>query len=64
MMPSSISASSEKPITGFGFGDADWLSDQRLAEEDYVAAPADLAIAAHLAHVVIGIVPGLLDVIG
>src|SRR5262249_11154957 len=43
----------DKPVAGFGFGKTNRL-----------AAPADLAIAAHLAHLVIGIVPGRLNLIG
>ena len=54
----------DQPIAGLGFGDADGLADQRLAEEDHLAAPADLAIAADLAHRVIGIIPGRLDLAG
>src|SRR6516164_902853 len=47
-----------QPIAGFGFGNTNRLADQRLAEKDHVAAPADLAIAADLAHGMISIVPG------
>ena len=54
----------DQPVAGFGFGNTNRLADQRLAEKDHVAAPADLAIAAHLAHGVIGIVPRRLNVIG
>src|SRR5258708_31420963 len=54
----------DQPVAGFGFGDAHRLADQRLAEEDQVAAPADLAPAADLTHDVIGIVPGLLGLVG
>src|SRR5271167_2577981 len=54
----------DQPVANLGFGNADRLADQRLAEEDHVAAPTDLAIAADLAHGVIGIVPGLLNLIG
>ena len=54
----------DKPVAGFGFGNTNRLADQRLAEKDDFAAPADLAIAAHLAHGVIGIVPGRLNPIG
>ena len=57
----------DQPIAGFGFGDAHRLANQRLAEEDHLTAPADLAIAADpcsgqgqaLAQGVIGIVPEL-----
>src|SRR6201981_3274991 len=54
----------DKPVAGFGFGNTNGLADQRLAEKDHLAAPADLAIAAPLAHGVIGIVPGRLNLIG
>src|SRR5262249_16863937 len=54
----------DKPVAGFGFGKTNGLADQRLAEKDHLAVPADLAIAAHLAHLVIGIVPGRLNLIG
>jgi hypothetical protein len=54
----------DKPIGGFGFGNTNGLVDQRLAEKDHRAAPADLAIAADLAHGMISIVPRLLDLIG
>jgi hypothetical protein len=35
----------DQPVAGFGFGNADGFADQRLAEEDHVAAPPDLAFA-------------------
>src|ERR1700746_625135 len=62
--PRGMSANADKPVAGFGFGNTNGLADQRLAEKDHLAAPADLAIAAHLAHGVIGIVPGRLNLIG
>src|SRR5215469_8145757 len=54
----------DEPVAGFGFGNADGLADQRLAEKNHGAAPTDLAIAAHLAHGVIGVVPRRLNLIG
>src|SRR6266481_7504304 len=51
----------DQPIAGFGFGDADRLAGQRLAEEDQIAAPFDLAVGTHPAHRVLGVVPRLLD---
>ena len=53
-----------QPVAGFGFGDPDGLTGKRFADEDKVAAPFYLAVAAHLADGVIGIVPGLLDLVG
>src|SRR6516225_10198722 len=53
-----------QPIAGFGFGNTNRLADQRLAEKDHVAAPADLAIAADLAHGMISIVPGRFKLTG
>jgi hypothetical protein len=53
----------DQPVAGFGFGKTDGLADQRLAEKDRLAAPADLAVASHIAHGVIGIVPGRLNLI-
>lgn len=54
----------DQPVAGFGSGTANRLADQRLAEKDHLAAAADLAIAAYLAHGVIGIVTGRLNIIG
>src|SRR5467141_3944633 len=36
-----------QPVAALGFGDADRLADQRLADEDQLARPFDLAVAAH-----------------
>src|ERR1700736_2008980 len=51
----------DEPVTGFGFGDADRLAGQRLAEKDQLAAPFDLAIGAHSPQRVLGVVPRLLN---
>ena len=47
----------DEPVAGFGFGNADGLADERLAEKNPGAAPTDLAIGAQLAHGVISVVP-------
>lgn len=41
--------------------EADRLAGQRLADEDVFAAPLDRAVAADTAHLMIGVVPRLLD---
>ena len=40
----------DQPIAGFGFGDADRLAGQRLAEEEQIAAPFDLTVGARPAR--------------
>src|SRR5580704_10746864 len=50
-------------IAGFELGDANRFADQRLADEDAIALPHDLAGAAHAPDLVIGIIPRLLDAI-
>src|SRR5919201_4836688 len=50
-------------VAGFEFRDADQLAHQRLTDKDMLTLPPDLARAAHPAHLVIGIIPGLLDAI-
>jgi hypothetical protein len=40
----------DDPVAGFGLSDAHSFADQRLAQEKQVAAPLDLAIAAHAPH--------------
>src|SRR5262249_28420282 len=45
-------------------GEADQLPSQRLANEHLLAAPLDGARWAHTSHLVIGIVPGLLEPLG
>src|SRR5258707_616768 len=72
MMPRSISAkrTSQSPASVSAMPTGSPISASlrkirlRLAEEDQVAAPADLAPAADLTHDVIGIVPGLLGLVG
>src|SRR6516165_175868 len=54
----------DKPVAGFGFSHTNRLADQRLAEKDHLAGPADLAIAADLAHGMISIVPGRFELTG
>ena len=54
----------DKPVAGFGFSHTNRLADQRLAEKDHLAAPADLAITADLAHGMISIVPGRFELTG
>src|SRR5215813_8762800 len=39
-----------QPVATLGLEDADRLADQRLADEDQLARPFDLAVAAHSAH--------------
>jgi hypothetical protein len=41
------------------FVKADWLADQRLADEQIRAAPLDCAVRANTAHFMVGIVPGI-----
>src|SRR5271165_189465 len=55
-----------QPIAGFDFGNAGPREggDERLAEEDQVAALFDLTVAAHSAHSVLDIVPALRDLAG
>src|SRR5690348_7157119 len=50
-------------VAGFELGDADEFADQGLAEEEALAAPGDLARAAHAPDLVIGVIPGILDTI-
>src|SRR5258706_13515877 len=40
----------DEPVAGFGFGDTHGFAGKRFADEDEVAAPFDLAVAAHLAY--------------
>src|SRR6185312_5706251 len=54
----------DDPVAGFGLGDTDGFVNERFAEEEQVAAPSDLAIAAHAADGVLGIVPGVFDLGG
>src|SRR5207248_6181944 len=54
----------DDPVAALGLGDADGLADQCLAEKDEVAAPADLAIRAHAADGVCGIVMRLFQAPG
>ena len=49
------------PVAVRRLGDADRLTDQGLADEDQLAAPLDLAGAAHPPHRMVGIVPWLFD---
>jgi signal transduction histidine kinase len=52
------------PVAGFGLGDADGLADQRLAEEEIVAALLDLAVGAHAPGRMVGVIPGFFDLAG
>ena len=54
----------DDPVAGLGLGEADGFADQALAEEDEIAAPSDLAVGAHAAHGVRGVVMRLLQATG
>src|SRR5258705_3392780 len=50
-------------IAGLEFGNANELIHQRLADEDELAFPFDLAVAADATDLVIGVIPGILHAI-
>src|SRR5882762_7906502 len=54
----------DDPVTGLGLCNTDGLADERLAEEDEIAAPSDLAVGAHAPHRMRGLVVWLLDARG
>src|SRR5262249_28815682 len=54
-------AEADNMVTGFEFGDADQLAYQGLADENPLALPHDLARAANPAHLMLGVIPGVLD---
>ena len=49
----------DQPVAVSGFGDADALAGQGLADEDGPATPLDLAAGPHATHGMTGVVPGL-----
>src|SRR3546814_3517284 len=53
-----------RSVSGLCLGDADGLADERLADEDEIAAPPDLAIGAHTPHGMLGVVGQRLDALG
>src|SRR3546814_4095528 len=53
-----------RSVSGRCLGDADGLADERLADEDEIAAPPDLAIGAHTPHGMLGVVGQRLDALG
>src|SRR6516162_9900616 len=53
-----------QPVTALGLEDADRLADQRLTDNDQLARPFDLAVAAHTAHRNILVIMRSLDPIG
>jgi len=51
-------AKTDNVVTGLAFGNAHKLVDQSFADEDKLAFPFDLTVAADAADLVFGIVPG------
>src|SRR4051794_4472042 len=54
----------DEPVTGRGLGDADGLAGERLADEDAVTAPADVAAGPHAALGAVGRIGGRFDPLG
>src|SRR6476660_1334848 len=52
-----------EPVAIRGLGDADWFADQDFADEDEVATPFDLTVAAHPPHGMLGIIPRVFDAV-
>ena len=50
-------------VAGLQFGNSDELADKRLADEDELIFPSDLAGGAYAANLMIGIIPRVLDVV-
>src|SRR5271170_8293254 len=57
-------AESKEPIAIGGLGDADRLAGERLADEDQIATPLDLAGGTDPAHGVLGVIPRFLEALG
>src|SRR5215472_6222608 len=53
----------DDPVAVLVFRNPYWLADERLTDEDEVAGPFDLTLAAYPPHRVIGVVPRFFDVI-
>jgi hypothetical protein len=52
---------SHKPIAAFGLGDANNLTADGLADEHKLAAPLNLAVMPYAAHLVGGVIHGIVD---
>ena len=50
-------AEPKEPIAIGGLGDSDRLAGERLADEDEIAAPSDLASRTDPTHGVLGVIP-------
>src|SRR6266536_4395426 len=54
-------AEARDPATIFELGEADKFTGQRLTNEHFLASPFDCTAGAHPPHLVIGVIPGVID---
>ena len=59
-----VMAKAHKVLARVAFANADHFSRQGLANEHVFAAPLDFAVRTHPPHLMIGVVPGIVDLRG
>ena len=56
-----VAAEAHDMVSIFEFGQADRFARQRFADEGAFASPSDFACRANPAHLMVGVIPGILD---